>query len=55
VQPAKKKANANVLTQLEQSLHRALALANERHTNTPPWSTLLLALVDDQDRRHPPR
>src|ERR1700729_2478542 len=34
---------------LEQSLHRALALANEGHHEYAPLEHLLLALVDDQD------
>jgi ATP-dependent Clp protease ATP-binding subunit ClpA len=34
---------------LEQSLHRALALANERHHEYATPEHLLLALVDDQD------
>jgi ATP-dependent Clp protease ATP-binding subunit ClpA len=34
---------------LEQSLHRALALANERHHEYTTLEHLLLALVDDQD------
>src|SRR5215510_2120033 len=34
---------------LEQSLHRALALANERHHEYGTLEHLLLALVDDQD------
>src|ERR1700685_3196144 len=34
---------------LEQSLHRALALANERHHEYAPLEPLPLALVDDQD------
>jgi ATP-dependent Clp protease ATP-binding subunit ClpA len=34
---------------LEQSLHRALALANERHHEYAALEHLLLALVDDQD------
>src|SRR3989441_549741 len=34
---------------LEQSLHRALALANERHHEYAPLEHLLLALIDDQD------
>src|ERR1700729_4581668 len=34
---------------LEQSLHRALALANERHHEYATLEPLLLALVDDQD------
>src|SRR5271166_607051 len=34
---------------LEQSLHRALALANERHHEYATLEHLLLALVDDQD------
>ena len=39
---------------LEQSLHRALALANERHHEYATLEHLLLALIDDQDarRRH---
>ena len=35
---------------LEQSLHRALALANERHHEYATLEHLLLALIDDQDR-----
>src|SRR6266852_6068659 len=34
---------------LEQSLHRALALANERHHEYATLEPLLLALIDDQD------
>src|SRR5260370_38369260 len=34
---------------LEQSLHRALALANERHHEYATLERLLLALIDDQD------
>ena len=34
---------------LEQSLHRALALANERHHEYATLEHLLLALTDDQD------
>ncbi|MBN8917776.1 MAG: ATP-dependent Clp protease ATP-binding subunit ClpA, partial [Rhizobiales bacterium] len=34
---------------LEQSLHRALALANERHHEYATLEHLLLSLVDDQD------
>src|SRR3569832_2288110 len=34
---------------LEQSLHRALALANERHHEYATHEHLLLALIDDQD------
>ncbi|WAC26693.1 ATP-dependent Clp protease ATP-binding subunit ClpA [Ancylobacter sp. SL191] len=34
---------------LEQSLHRALALANERHQEYATLEHLLLSLVDDQD------
>ena len=34
---------------LEQSLHRALALANERHHEYATLEHLLLALVDDED------
>ena len=34
---------------LEQALHRALALANERHQEYATLEHLLLALVDDQD------
>src|SRR5256885_10294413 len=34
---------------LEQSLHRALALANERHHEYATLEHLLLALLDDQD------
>src|SRR3989442_7239563 len=34
---------------LEQSLHRALALANERHHEFATLEHLLLALIDDQD------
>jgi ATP-dependent Clp protease ATP-binding subunit ClpA len=34
---------------LEQSLHRALALANERHHEYTTLEHLLLALIDDQD------
>src|SRR6266480_3122310 len=34
---------------LEQSLHRALALANERHHEYAALEHLLLALIDDQD------
>src|ERR1700736_3140412 len=34
---------------LEQSLHRALALANERHHQYATLEHLLLALIDDQD------
>jgi ATP-dependent Clp protease ATP-binding subunit ClpA len=34
---------------LEQSLHRALALANDRHHEYATLEHLLLALVDDQD------
>jgi ATP-dependent Clp protease ATP-binding subunit ClpA len=34
---------------LEQALHRALALANERHHEYATLEHLLLALVDDQD------
>ncbi len=34
---------------LEQSLHRALALANEHHHEYATLEHLLLALVDDQD------
>src|SRR5579885_2739706 len=34
---------------LEQSLHRALALANERHHEYATLEHLLLALIDDQD------
>src|SRR5271157_6063192 len=34
---------------LEQSLHRALALANERHHEYATMEHLLLALIDDQD------
>src|SRR5207247_10170163 len=33
----------------EQSLHRALALANERHHEYATLEHLLLALIDDQD------
>ena len=34
---------------LEQSLHRALAIANERHHEYATLEHLLLALIDDQD------
>ena len=34
---------------LEQTLHRALALANERHHEYATLEHLLLALIDDQD------
>ena len=34
---------------LEQSLHRALALANERHHEYATLEHLLLALIEDQD------
>ena len=34
---------------LEQSLHRALALANERHHEYATLEHLLLALIDDSD------
>ena len=34
---------------LEQSLHRALAVANERHHEYSTLEHLLLALIDDQD------
>jgi ATP-dependent Clp protease ATP-binding subunit ClpA len=34
---------------LEQSLHRALTLANERHHEYGTLEHLLLALVDDED------
>src|ERR1022692_3716366 len=34
---------------LEQTLHRALAIANERHHEYATLEHLLLALVDDQD------
>ena len=34
---------------LEQSLHQALALANERHHEYATLEHLLLALVDDED------
>ena len=34
---------------LEQSLHRALALANERHHEYATLEHLLLALLEDQD------
>src|SRR3979409_301234 len=34
---------------LEQSLHRALALANERHHQYAPLEPLLLARIEDQD------
>jgi ATP-dependent Clp protease ATP-binding subunit ClpA len=34
---------------LEQSLHRTLALANERHHEYTTLEHLLLVLVDDQD------
>ena len=34
---------------LEQSLHRALALANERHHEYATLEHLLLALIDDQN------
>jgi ATP-dependent Clp protease ATP-binding subunit ClpA len=34
---------------LEQSLHRALALANERHHEYATLEHLLLALIDDND------
>src|SRR6187200_1595127 len=34
---------------LQQSLHRALALANERHHEYATLEHLLLALIDDQD------
>ena len=34
---------------LEQSLHRALALANERHHKYATLEHLLLALIDDPD------
>src|SRR5262249_39209885 len=34
---------------LEQSLHRALGLANERHHEYATLEHLLLALIDDQD------
>ena len=34
---------------LEQSLHRALALANERHHEYATLEHLLLALIDDPD------
>ena len=34
---------------LEQALHRALALANERHHEYATLEHLLLALIDDQD------
>src|SRR6516162_8930075 len=34
---------------LEQSLHRALAITNERHHEYATLEHLLLALVDDQD------
>ena len=34
---------------LEQSFHRALALANERHHEYATLEHLLLALIDDQD------
>ncbi len=34
---------------LEQSLHRALAIANERHHEYATLEHLLLSLIDDQD------
>ncbi len=34
---------------LEQALHRALAVANERHHEYATLEHLLLALIDDQD------
>ena len=34
---------------LQQSLHRALALANERHHEYATLEHLLLALIEDQD------
>ena len=34
---------------LEQSLHRALAVANERHHEYATLEHLLLSLLDDQD------
>src|SRR5689334_19172939 len=46
-------ANGNLMPtfsrSLEQSLHRALALANERHHEYATLEHLLLALIDDQD------
>src|SRR5947209_1954679 len=39
----------NFSRSLEQSLHRALALANERHHEYATLEHLLLALIDDQD------
>ncbi len=41
--------NAHFSRSLEQSLHRALALANERHHEYATLEHLLLALIDDQD------
>jgi ATP-dependent Clp protease ATP-binding subunit ClpA len=41
--------DANVLAQSRASLHRALALANERHHEYATLEHLLLALVDDPD------
>ena len=40
---------------LEQSLHRALALANERHHEYATLEHLLLALIEDQRNDTPPR
>jgi ATP-dependent Clp protease ATP-binding subunit ClpA len=36
---------------LEQSLHRALAIANERHHQYATLEHLLLSLIDDSGRR----
>jgi hypothetical protein len=36
---------------LEQSLHRALAIANERHHEYATLEHLLLSLIDDRMRR----
>src|SRR5665213_3322788 len=42
-------ASANAASILMKSLHRALALANERHHEYATLEHLLLALIDDQD------
>ena len=41
--------NAHFSRSLEQALHRALALASERHHEYATLEHLLLALIDDQD------
>src|SRR6202140_1824978 len=50
LQPTEKRNSMPTFSRsLEQSLHRALALANQRHHEYATLEHLLLALVDDQD------